>query len=71
MFLLERQFGFQHNHSTTHALLEITEKINQVCDSGKYICYVFLASENTFDSVNHNKPLEKLYHYEIRGMGNN
>ena len=24
--LYERQFGFRHNHSTTHALLEISEK---------------------------------------------
>ena len=29
--LNERQFGFRHSYSTTHALLEITEKIKQGC----------------------------------------
>ena len=32
----EKQFGFSHCHSTTHALIEITEKIKEVCDSGQY-----------------------------------
>ena len=40
--LCERQLGFQHNHSATHALLEITENIKQVCGSGKYAWRVFL-----------------------------
>ena len=34
--LISRQFGFRHNHSTTHALSAITEKIRQVCDSGNF-----------------------------------
>ena len=38
----ERKFGFQHNHSTTHALIEITENNKQGCYSGKYACGVFL-----------------------------
>ena len=40
--IYKRQFGFQHNHSTTHVLLDITEKIKQGCDSGKYACGVLL-----------------------------
>ena len=40
--IYKRQFGFQHDHSTTHALLKITEKIKQDCDSGKYACGVYL-----------------------------
>ena len=27
--LYEKQLGFRNNHSTTHALLEITEKLNK------------------------------------------
>ena len=38
----EKQFGFRHNHSTTHARFKITEKIKQACDSGQYACGVFL-----------------------------
>ena len=40
--LFEKQFCFRHWHFTTHALIEITEKIKQACDSGQYACGVFL-----------------------------
>ena len=69
--LYERQFGFRPNHSTTHALLEITEKIKQACDSGKYACGVFLDLQKAFDTVNHDILLKKLNHYGIRGIANN
>ena len=39
--LFEKQFGFRHSHSTTHALRGIIEKIKQACDSGQYACGVF------------------------------
>ena len=51
--LYERQFGLQPNHSTTHALLKITEKIKQVCDSGKYARGVFFDLKKAFDTANH------------------
>ena len=47
--LYEKQFGFRNNHSTTHALLEITEKIKQVCDAGQLACGVFLDLQKAFD----------------------
>ena len=40
--LFERQFGFRHNHSTNHAVLPITEKIRQACDSRNSACGVFV-----------------------------
>ena len=30
-----------------------TEKIKQVCDSGKFACGVFLDFQKVFDTVNH------------------
>ena len=54
-----------------HALLEITEKIKQACDSGKYACGVFLDLQKAFDTVNHDILLKKLNHYGIRGIANN
>ena len=38
--LCKKQFGFRH--STTHALLELTEKIRLANDNEKYPCGVFL-----------------------------
>ena len=63
--LYEKQFGFQNQHSTNHALIEITEKLKQGCDSGKFTCGVFLDFQNTFDTVNHDILLKKLDYYGI------
>ena len=68
--LYERQFGFRHNHSTTHALSAITEKIRQACDSGHFACGVFLDLQKAFDTVNPNILLKKLEYYGIRGITN-
>ena len=68
--LYEKQFGFRNNHSTTHALLEITEKIKQACDAGQFTCGVFLDLQKVFDTVNHTILLKKLTHYGIRGVAN-
>ena len=65
-----KQFGFRHGHSTTHALLELTEKIRQACDAEKYSCGVFLDLQKAFNTVNHCILLKKLEHYGIRGIAN-
>ena len=42
------QFGFSEKHSTTQALLSLTESIKHSIDNGKYGCRIFLDfSENT------------------------
>ena len=58
------------NHSTTHALCEITEKIKQERDSGQYACGLFLDLQEAFDTVNHDILLKELNHYGIRGLAN-
>ena len=68
--LYEKQFGFRNNHSTTHALLEITEKIKQACDAGQFACGVFLDLQKAFDTVNHTTLLKKLAHYGIGDIAN-
>jgi len=37
-------------------------------DSGKYTCVIFLDLKKAFDTVNHNILLDKLNHYENRGL---
>ena len=63
--LYKKQFGFRNNHSTTHAILKITEKIKQACDTGQIACGVFLNLQKAFDTVNHTTLLKKLMHYGI------
>lgn len=36
------QFGFRSKHSTTHALLLLTDKIQRSIDNGTYSCGIFL-----------------------------
>ena len=53
VILYEKQFGFRNNQSTTHALLEIFEKIKQARDTGQFSYAVFLDLPKAFDTVNH------------------
>ena len=39
--LYKKQFEFRHDHSITHALLELTEKIKLANGNEKYSCSVF------------------------------
>ena len=40
--LFKNQFGFRKNNSTIFALLQITEKIRESIDKGKYGCGIFI-----------------------------
>ena len=51
--LFDNQFGFRKNNSTSYALMEITEKIQGIIDSGKYGCGIFIDLRKAFDTVNH------------------
>ena len=68
--LFEKQFGFSHSHSTTHPLIEITDKIKEACNSVQYACGVFLDLQKAFDTVNHDILLRKLNCYGTRGIAN-
>ena len=36
------QFGFRQKHSTSHALISMTEKIRNSIDNGNYDCGIFI-----------------------------
>ena len=68
--LYKKQFGFRYDHSTTHALLKLTEKIRLANNNEKYSCVVFPDLQKALDTVNHNKLLKKLQIYGIRRITN-
>ena len=65
--LFENQFGFRKNNSTAYALLQITERIKESIDNGKFGCAIFIDLRKAFDTVNHDILISKLEHYGIRG----
>ena len=69
--IYENQFGFRKKHSTTHALLDLTEDIRQALDNNRFSCGVFIDLQKAFDTVDHSILLKKLEYYGIRGVANN
>ena len=69
--LFKNQFGFRSGHSTSQAILLITDKIQKAIENKKYSCGIFLDLTKAFDTVNHEILLKKLNCYGIRGLVNN
>ena len=68
--LYSLQFGFRAKHSTTHALINITEKIRSALDNNKVASGIFVDLQKAFDTVNHEILLSKLEYYGFRGIIN-
>ena len=69
--LSELQFGFRDKHSTSHALISITEQIREALDTGHFACGIFIDLQKAFDTVDHNILIEKLEYYGVRGIVKN
>ena len=68
--LQDKQFGFRSKHSTTHALISLTESIKNDLDNKEIVSGIFIDLEKAFDTVNHSILCNKLNYYGFRGKFN-
>ena len=64
----DHQFGFRKQHSTSHAIITLVERVSKAMDTGKCVVGVFLDLKKAFDTVDHSILLKKLETYGIRGI---
>ena len=65
--LYEKQFGFQRNNSTEHAILQLTRDITDSFEKGEYTLGVFIDLSKAFDTVDHQILIKKLPYYGTDG----
>ena len=64
--LHKKQFGFQKQHSADHAIVYLVNEILKSLENNCYTLGVFIDLTKTFDTVDHNILLKKLFHYGVR-----
>ncbi|CAL4157377.1 unnamed protein product, partial [Meganyctiphanes norvegica] len=65
--LYNYQYGFRKGHSTTQALVELTDNLKTSIDNGNYACGIFIDLTKAFDTVNHSILIDKLNKYGVSG----
>ena len=67
---MSTQFGFRHNHSTLHPILDILTDCLDNIQKKNFSTLIFLDIKKAFDSVCRKKLIKKLDFYGIRGVAN-
>ena len=65
--LYEKQFGFQRNNSTEHAILQLKRDITDSFEKGEYTLGVFIDLSKAFDTADHQILIKMLQYYGIDG----
>jgi len=68
--IAKEQFGFQKGLSTSHATAFAVELITDALNSNQKVLGLFLDMSKAFDCVDHQKLIEILDHYGVRGVPN-
>ena len=63
--LYQRQYGFQKNHSTDHAIIDLVDEITKKFENNEYVLGVFIDLSKAFDTVDHDILLDKLKYFGI------
>ena len=69
-FIHSHQLGFRKKHSTTDALIHLSDKIRNEPDKSNYSCGIFEDFGKPFDTVDHHILLKKSEYYGVRGTLN-
>ena len=65
--LYKKQFGFQENHSTDHAITQLVDQISNSSEKNLFTLGVFMDFSKTFDTVDDVILIKKLDHYGVKG----
>ena len=65
--LYEKQFGFQRNNLTEHAILQLTRDITGSFEKAEYTLGVFIDLSKAFDTADYQILIKKLQYYGIDG----
>ena len=61
------QYGFRRNHSTSHAVTDLEDKIISAITLNKHAIGIYMDLSKAFDIVDHTIILFKLEYYGVRG----
>ena len=64
------QFWLRQKHSTSHALIHLTDKIREQLDKGNFTWRIFADFQKTFNTVDNQILIHKLNYYGIRAIAN-
>ena len=68
--ILPTQYGFRPAYSTSHAMTDILTSTLDNINVNKNTALLLLDLKKAFDTVNHDILLNKMNHYDIRGIAN-